>query len=200
VSSRSWRDVTSGNAGLLLVPAAAFAVHQLRYSLAYGSRANAELAAQGHSYMHSLVPWLILTLGIGFSAFIRRAVVAAGTGDPGRLGRRSPAALWTATTVGLMAIYAVQESLEELLASGHPTGIGGVFGHGGWWAIPVSAAVALIVVALLRLGRSLLRAAASLAPRRAGLSVFELRRPGSVALVPVRPLARHAAGRAPPRC
>jgi hypothetical protein len=199
VSSRSWRDVSSGNAGLLLVPAAAFAVHQLRYTLAYGSRANAELAAQGHSYMHSLVPWLILTLGIGFSAFVRRAVVAASTGHPGRLGRRSPAALWAWTTVGLLAIYSVQESLEELLVSGHPNGFGGVFGHGGWWAIPLSAAVALIVVALLRLGRSLLQAAASLAPRRLVFPTLELRRPGSVALVPVRPLARSAAGRAPPR-
>ena len=199
MSSRSWRDVTSGNAGLLLVPAAAFAVHQLRYSLAYGSRANTELAAQGHSYMHSLVPWLILTLGIGFSAFIRRAAVAAGTGDPGRFHRRSPGTLWAGTTLGLLAIYSVQESLEELLASGHPNGFAGVFGHGGWWAIPVSAAVALIVVALLRLGRSLLRAAASFAPRRVTLATSVLRRPGSVALVPVRPLARSAAGRAPPR-
>jgi hypothetical protein len=199
VSSRSWRDVTSGNAGLLLVPAAAFAVHQLRYSLAYGSRANAELAAQGHSYMHSLVPWLILTLGIGFSAFIRRAAIAAGTGNPGRFHGRSPGALWAGTTLGLLAIYSVQESLEELLASGHPNGFAGVFGHGGWWAIPMSAAVALIVVVLLRLGRSLLRAAATLAPRRATLPTLVVRRPGSVALVPVRPLARSAAGRAPPR-
>ena len=199
MSSRSWRDVTSGNAGLLLVPAAAFAVHQLRYSLAYGSRANAELAAQGHSYMHSLVPWLILTLGIGFSAFIRRAVVAASTGEPGRFGRRSPVTLWALTTVGLLAIYSVQESLEELLASGHPTGLGGVFGHGGWWAIPVSAVVALLVVALLRLGRTLLCVAASLAPRRVALPSLVLLRPDTVALVPVRPLARSAAGRAPPR-
>src|SRR5207253_1908986 len=54
-----------GGRGFLLLPAAAFAVHQLRYSLAYGSRANQVLAMQGHSYLNSLAPWLVLLLGLG---------------------------------------------------------------------------------------------------------------------------------------
>jgi len=40
---------------VVLMPAAAFAVHQLRYYLAYGSAAGAELQRTGHSYLHSVV-------------------------------------------------------------------------------------------------------------------------------------------------
>jgi hypothetical protein len=115
-----------------MMPAAALLVHQLRYTLTYGSRADAELTAQGHSYLHSVVPWLVLALGIAFSAFVRRAARALRTGETGAFSRRSAAVLWAATTASLVLIYAVQESLEELFASGHPTGLGATFGHGGW--------------------------------------------------------------------
>ena len=116
--------------GLLLMPAAVLAVHQARYTLAYGARANAELAAQGHSYLHSVVPWTILALGVGASLFVRRLARAARTGHSGAFTRLSATALWAVTTIGLIAIYAVQETLEAISASGHPAGISGVFGHG----------------------------------------------------------------------
>jgi hypothetical protein len=193
------RGRAPGGSGLLLVPAAAFVVHQLRYTLAYGGRAGSELSAQGHSYLHSLVPWLVLALGVGLSAFVRRAAHAFRTGETGTFGRQSAVVLWGMTAAGLVAIYSVQESLEELLASGHPTGMGGILGHGGWWAIPASALVAAFVVAVLRLGRSIIRAVASLAPPRPHAFAFVAERHGSVVLVPARPLARAAAGRAPPR-
>ena len=48
-------------ARVALVPAAALAVHQLRYWLAFGSNASSELARQGHSYLHSVVPWIVLS-------------------------------------------------------------------------------------------------------------------------------------------
>ena len=69
---RGERRLPEGS-GLLLVPAAAFAVHQLRYFIAYGSHANSQLAAQGHSYLHSLAPWAVLALGIGATLLLRRA-------------------------------------------------------------------------------------------------------------------------------
>ena len=47
-------------APVALTPAAAFAVHQLRYWLAFGAHAGAALQQQGHSYLHSLVPWIVL--------------------------------------------------------------------------------------------------------------------------------------------
>lgn len=181
--------------GLLLLPAAAFAVHQLRYWLAYGDHANAQLIAQGHSYLHSLVPWTILALAIGAGSFLRRLAETA------RTGRSAPrlraGVVWAATWVGLFAIYATQESLEALLVTGHPGGVGGVVGHGGWWAIPSAAVVAAVVTALLVLGRALLRfVATAVRVRRA--APLSLPAPRSVAATVVRPLAREAAGRAPP--
>jgi len=185
--------------GLLLMPAAALVVHQARYSLAYGERANTELAAQGHSYLHSVVPWSILALGVGASVFVRRAARAALTGNSGGFTRLSAAALWAVTTSALVAIYAVQETLESLSVSGHPAGADGVVGHGGWWALPVSAVVSLTVVALLRLGRAVLRLASRLADARPRVRHARVRVPDSVALVAPAPLALARAGRAPPR-
>src|ERR1019366_4753159 len=96
---------------------------------------------------------------------------------------------------GLVAIYATQELLEELLASGHPGGVAGVFGHGGWWAVPVAAIVAAGITALQRVARVVLRVAADARPRLwtalLGLAVPA----GSVLRAPA-PLARAYAGRA----
>ena len=192
------RGSLGGSTGLLVVPAAVLVVHQLRYTLAYGSRANVELAAQGHSYLHSLVPWTVLALGVGCSAFVRRAVVAARDGDARLAPRRAFGAIWLATTLALVLAYAVQESLEGLLASGHPQGMGGVFGHGGWWAVPVAAIVALLVVALFQVARAVLELAARLRPRRLRLRPPALARPSSSVPFRLAPLASAAAGRAPP--
>jgi len=180
------------------MPAAALVVHQARYTLAYGSRANAELAAQGHSYLHSVVPWTILGLGVGASGFLRRAARAAHTGESGAFTRLSATALWSITTAGLLAIYLVQETLETFSASGHPTGLSGLVGHGGYWAVPAAAVVAVAVVALLRLGRAMLRLASRLAPQAARARGTRVRLPFSVALLAPNPLALAAAGRAPP--
>jgi hypothetical protein len=182
---------------MLLAPAAVFAVHQLRYTLAYGGRANAELAAQGHSYLSSLVPWTILAVAFAGGSFLRRFAGALRAGSPGPVGRLSASGLWAVTWGGLLALYAIQETLEGVLATGHPGGAGGVVGHGGWWAVPAAAAVAALVTLLLLLGRVLLRVAAS-APRVRYRCVALVAVPAGVAPAVVRPLARAAAGRAPP--
>lgn len=185
--------------GLLLVPAAALAVHQIRYSLAYGSHANAQLAAQGHSYLHSLAPWTVLALGIGATLFLQRVTRTLGTGDARRARRRSFAALWSLSGVGLLAIYSVQETLESFLSSGHPGGVAGVFGHGGLWAVPASVGVGFVVALVLRAGRVVLDAAARLTPVLSRLRPLPLLLPVGVRPAVVRPLAHSAAGRAPPR-
>ena len=184
---------------LLLVPAAAFAVHQLRYWLTYGSHANAELTAQGHSYLTSLVPWTVLALGIGATLFLRRTARALATGTTTRPTRLSLSALWAITTVGLVAIYAVQETLESFLSYGHPGGVAGVFGHGGLWSVPAAALIAVAVVAVLRAGRAVLAAASRFRPRVARLRLIPTVVPAGALPVVARPLARAAAGRAPPR-
>lgn len=134
-----------------LVPVAAFAVHQLRFLLAFGSGAGAELAETGHSYLHSVVPWIMLVVGLSVGAFLfalsRAASGRRSTSSPQRLSFLS---LWLMCAACLLAIYCTQEFLEGLFATGHPTGIEGIFGFGGLWAIPSAVAVGLVLAAILR--------------------------------------------------
>ena len=195
--SLSLRGRLPAGGGLLLIPAASLVVHQLRYTLAYGGRANAELAAQGHSYLGSLAPWFVFALGIGLALFLRRVAHALRTGDAGVSTRLSSATVWLLAWVGLVAIYATQELLEELLVSGHPAGAGGVLGHGGFWAVPVAAVVAGVVTLCLRVARTVLRVAAGTRPRLSP-SLLVLSSPAGSTLVAPAPLARAYAGRAPP--
>lgn len=184
--------------GLVLLPVGALAVHQLRYTLAYGSQASNQLADQGHAYLAALVPWLVLLAAAGLGSFVARLARARRLG--GGEGRAQPfLRLWAATGVGLVAIYSLQELLEGLLASGHPPGLAGIFGHGGWWSLPVAALVALATVTLLRIGRTLVRLAArSRRTRRRRSFTGTLRRPVGATLIALPPLAYAAAGRAPP--
>jgi hypothetical protein len=140
-----------------MLPAAAILVHQLRYWLAYGPRANAQLAAQGHSYLNSLVPWAIFALAAGGGLFLCRLAAALRGGREVGGGRAPVLSVWLACWLGLVVVYATQETLEAFLATGHPAGLGGVVGHGGWWAVPVAAVVAAVLTALLLFGRVLLR-------------------------------------------
>ena len=71
-------------APLALMPPAAFAVHQLRYWLAFGGHAGLALEQRGHMYMHSVAPWLALLVAIAVGVFLqstragaRRRVLAA---------------------------------------------------------------------------------------------------------------------------
>jgi hypothetical protein len=183
--------------GLVLMPAAALLVHQLRYWLAYGPRAGTELADQGHAYLGSLVPWIVMIAAGAFGSLLVRLARAraAAWGE-----RRSFTRLWAGAGVGLLLFYAFQETLEGVLTTGHPGGFAGVVGHGGWWSVPAAAAVGLAVAALVRVGATLVRLAGQ---RRRPWRV----RRGAAVAVPEpaceprrrRPLAGAAAGRAPPR-
>src|SRR5438045_2080751 len=55
---------------IALAPAAGLAVHQLRFWLAFGGNAGTELARQGHAYLHSLAPWIVLLLGVTVGGFL----------------------------------------------------------------------------------------------------------------------------------
>jgi hypothetical protein len=183
----------------VLLPAGALLVHQLRYLLAYGSQASDQLGAQGHAYLGSLVPWIVLVAGGGLGCFIARLARAWRVGSDGS-SRRAFWVLWATTAGSLVAVYCVQELLEGLFAAGHPPGLAGIFGHGGWWSLPAAAAVSLLTVMLLRVGRALVQ----LAARSRGAAQRRSRRGSSFPLSAVllltggRPLASAAAGRAPP--
>ena len=150
MSSRARRSsVLHGVGQVALLPPAAFAVHQLRFMLAFGGDAGAELARTGHPYMHSVAPWIVLSLALGAGCFLRalgRALVGHTS-----LSRYtfSLTGLWVVCSVVLVAIYATQELLEGLLAVGHASGLVGVFGYGGWWAVPAALCVGLVLAAWL---------------------------------------------------
>jgi hypothetical protein len=180
----------------------AFAVHQLRYMVAYGSHAGAELERTGHSYLHSVVPWLVALLALTAGWFLRSL---------GRAfrGQRSPhryavslGALWLACTAALVAIYGTQEFLEGFFATGHPAGIAGVFGYGGWWAVFVAACIGLVLAAVCHGARWVIgevarrRASAPIPARR---SDRPRRLPAAAPLPRLLPLAEGWSGRGPPR-
>jgi hypothetical protein len=140
--------LTRGVARVALLPPAAFAVHQLRYVLAFGTHAGLELQRQGHSYLHSLVPWIVVLIALVAGGFLR-SLGRAFTGHTS-LSRFSLSfsALWLVCSAALVAIYVSQELLEGFVATGHPAGLVGVFGYGGWWSIPVALCVGLVLAAV----------------------------------------------------
>jgi hypothetical protein len=192
------RAIGQGLARAAVVPIAAFAVHQLRYLLAFGTGASAELQRQGHSYLHSVAPWLVLGLGLATGAFLSSLGRAlSGQTTLPRYGF-SLLGLWLTCSVCLIAIYASQEFLEGLFATGHPGGLPGIFGYGGWWAIPAALCVGLVLAALLHGARWLLREVAARHTHRFPTALARSVRPVGALLPRLAPLALGWCGRGPP--
>jgi hypothetical protein len=184
------------------MPAGAFAVHQLRYLLAFHARAGALLQQQGHSYLHSLVPWIVLGIGLVLGGF----ALALGRAFAGRCSlpryTMSFAALWLACSACLVAIYVSQELLEGAFATGHPAGLVGAFGYGGWWSIPAALAVGLVLAAAFHCATWVLRAVAELRRSRTAAPrtrVAAACRPREVLLPRLAPAAGGWSPRGPPR-
>lgn len=183
-----------------LMPAAVLTVHQLRFQLAFGDRADSRLAAEGHEYLTALAPLAAMLVAILSGVFLAGLARAwrEGAGE----GRPAPsfARVWLAAALALLAIYSAQELAEGMLASGHPGGLAGVFGEGGLWALPLSLLLGAVVALALRVGSAAIEWVAAYRaarPRRAAHPRV-IRRPLEVLLVPAAPLAGSAAGRAPP--
>jgi hypothetical protein len=190
-----------GLARLALVPAAALLVHQLRFALAFGPHAGIALQSQGHAYLHSIAPWIVLLVAAALGSFLWALGGAlAGQRSIPRY-TLSLAALWLVCTVCLVSIYVAQEFLEGALATGHPAGLAGVFGYGGWWSIPAALCVGLVLAAILHGARWVLdevgqrrRSAPLAAPARD----TQPPRPLDVLLPRTAPLAAGWSGRGPP--
>ncbi len=188
-------------AAVMLMPAAAFAVHQLRYWLAFGGHAGAALQAQGHSYLHSVVPWIVLLLAVAIGVCLR--ALGRALGGECSLSRYtiSFVGLWLVCAACLVVIYASQELLEGLSATGHPGGLAGVFGYGGWYSIPAAVSVGLVLAAILHGTRWAL---GEIARRRSSRRPFPLlplvgpRVSGDVLLPRLAPLAEGWSDRGPP--
>lgn len=175
-----------------LLGVGALAVHELRYRIAFGDDAQSALAASGHGYLGLVAPTVALLAMLGLASLVHR--IATGDGTPG--ARRS--GIWLTLTGGLLAIFCMQELLEALFTTGQPDGLQGIFGDGGWLAIPLSMAVAGIAMAFVRLAAS--RAFRGVASALIVLWPLEAATPSRPLEAPRRrpPLLRHLAGRAPP--
>jgi hypothetical protein len=127
----------AGSAALLVL--GALVLHQLRYLLAYGGGAGAELERQGHAYLDLVAPLLVaaaaamLIASVVVPALLRLA--PALTRDVSSTERAAGYA------AALLAVYFVQELAEGVLASGHPAGLVGVLGASGWLALPLAMAL-----------------------------------------------------------
>jgi hypothetical protein len=187
-------------APIALMPAAALAVHQLRYWLAFGGQAGAELERQGHSYLHSLVPWIVLLLAVAAGLFLR-AVGRAFRGQSS-LPRYATSfiALWLLCALSLSLIYVAQELLEGLFVSGHPAALAGIFGYGGWWAIPAALVVGLVLAATLHGAREVIEKIAQrwAAQPRTASGLLAAHPPLACWIPRILPLASGWSGRGPP--
>ena len=111
----------------------ALATHELRYLIAFGGDAPAGL---GHGY---LAPAGLAVGALSAAALGQLLVRIAGA--PARPSSRAVRArvLWPVASAALLGTYVGQELAEGLLAHGHPGGLDGVFGAGGWVAVPLAA-------------------------------------------------------------
>jgi len=196
--------------GAALMPAAALAVHQLRYELAYGGGASHALAAQGHAYLSSLTPGIVLLTGLALGGSLGALVQRWGRGGDGAAGagcgvvRAAGLRAWLLASAALLAIYCGQELLEGVFAGGHAGGVTAVLGGGGWWALPLALLVGGLLALALRAGAAVGDVMAAARPLRLRLrAVARAAKAAALPEVPAlalpAPLAR-AAGRAPPRC
>jgi hypothetical protein len=192
------------------MPAAVLTVHQARFVLAFGGSSGEELEKEGHQYLSALAAPIAMSVAIFVGLFFARLASAwrdgAGEGDA-RQGAASDPARWRGflrlsllIAASLLALYSCQELLEGMLSNGHPEGFDGVFGDGGWWAVPLSLVCGLAIAAALRGARAAIRWVVS-RRRRPGVSherPAAAPRPRRLALPRLVPLAGAAAGRAPP--
>jgi hypothetical protein len=131
----------------------AFALHQLRYLIAFGS--SAELAEQGHDYMTDLLPAIAVLVLAGLLATLIRGTEGASSTRAAPLARR------IAVFAGaLLVIYLTQESLESGLFAGHSAGPAGLLANGGWLALPLALVIGTLSALLARVLEGVERAIA----------------------------------------
>ena len=162
-----------------LIAAGSLAVHELRYLVGYGGHSHSVQAEQGHAYLlDAVVPTVAALVGL-VAAALGLAVLRALRGLDPEPRRVAFGSAWLRAAVALQVIYAGQELAEGWMAHGHPPGIAGVLGHGGWTAFAIAILVGALVALLLRGAAAAIRWAA----RRA-------RRPADRRALPIRIAAR----------
>src|SRR4051794_36486902 len=131
-----------------LVAAGSLVVHELRFALEYGSSTGHVLAYQGHSYL-PFAEALVAVLWICTCARFAVSLMRGGTDEAGR-AIPSLRSLWASASATLIAVYTLQEAIEGAVSATHPSGLIGIYGHGGWSAVVISAVVGAAVALLVR--------------------------------------------------
>jgi hypothetical protein len=193
------------------MPAAVLTVHQMRFLLAFGGSSGEQLEKEGHQYLSALAAPIAMSVAIVVGLFFARLAKAWRVGEEdgerealtttvGRSPRSDFLRLALLIGASLLALYSCQELLEGMLSNGHPEGFNGVFGDGGWWAVPLSLACGTAIAAALRGARAAIRWVASRhrAPTISHGRPTPATRPRRLTLPRPAPLAGAAAGRAPP--
>jgi hypothetical protein len=177
-----------------LLAAGAFALHQLRYLIAFGASASGEPVAPGHGYMTDLlVPIAVLALAAALATLIRGTEAAPAI--RASLARR--AAIFAAA---LLAIYGCQESLE-ILATGHGFGFDTLVAAGGWIALPLALGIGALSAVIARALEGVERAIAvahAVRRRRRPPAVRGRALPARASALAAAPLAFGLARRPPP--
>ena len=187
------------------MPLCALAVHQARYYLAFGSQAGARLSRAGHGYLSTVEPFVLLAVALALGAFVGRLARAWQGASTSRrpTASHSLVRVWATCALALLVIYSGQELCEGFFAAGHPAGFAGIFGYGGWIAVPLAMIIGAVLAATLRGAQTLVELAAAagggarththaqapVAPRRTARRVADWR---------LEPQSGLVAGRAPP--
>jgi hypothetical protein len=138
-----------------LLAGGAVALHQLRFVLGYGGNASAVLALEGHSYLpfaEALVAVVLAAACIWFVA----SLALAHQGRPVASSGHPFGSLWAYASAALLAVYVLQEGFEGAFSPGHPAGLAGIFGNGGWTALPLAVAIGALIALLLEGARRVL--------------------------------------------
>jgi hypothetical protein len=145
-----------------LLTLGALALHQLRYSLAFGDAAPDALHQHGHDYLAVIAPALVaLAVALAVAATLARAAaVRRGSAGGGGSMRRA-----VRYALGLLAVYSAQEVTEGALAAGHPSGVDAVIAGGGWIAGPLALVLGLAAALVARLLDRVEQRLASTSPR-----------------------------------
>jgi hypothetical protein len=113
--------------------------------------------------------------------------------------QRAPSlrALWIAASLSLVGLHVIQEGIEGVVMNG--SGLGGLMSLGGLWALAAALAVGALIALALRGARALVvRAARARGHLASHGARVQQPVPHAAARPRIAPLARRAAGRAPP--
>jgi hypothetical protein len=143
------------------MPLCALALHQLRYHLAFGSHAGARLGQDGHAYLSALEPFVLLAAALAIGSLAGAVARTLQSAPPAAIASQTgpriprPLLVWGLCAAALLALYCGQEFAEGLLAPGHPAGLAGIFGHGGWIAVPLAVALGAALAGTLTVAEAL---------------------------------------------